>query len=135
MPHIILEHSANVADHHDIAALVAAVHNAALAHGLAATDALRTRAAPREHFRVATGDASFAFLAITARIGPGRAEADKTSFLTTLIDTAEQTLLAEDNTLAIAYSVELQEIDPTFRLNRNHVRHRLQPRLHQPKET
>ena len=34
MAHIIIEHSANLADHHDIDALVEAVHEAAAAHGL-----------------------------------------------------------------------------------------------------
>ena len=125
VPHIIIEYSANIAGHHDIDHLVEAVHRAALEHGLPAVDALRTRAAERQHYRVADGDPDHAFVAIIARVGPGREPEVKHSFLTTLIDTAEQTLAAESDVLAIAFSVELQEIDAAFRINRNHVRARL----------
>ena len=125
MPHITIEYSANVAAHHDVGALVDAVHDAALAHGLPALDALRTRAAERQHYRIADGDPDHAFVAVVARIGPGRDPEAKHSFLAALIDCTEQTLAAESNVLAIAYSVELQEIDAEFRINRNHVRTRL----------
>lgn len=125
VPHIIIEYSANIAMHHDVDALVEAVHRAALAHGLPAVDALRTRAAERQHYRIADGDSHHAFVAIVARIGPGRGPQIKRSFLTTLIDAAEEALAAEPEVLAIAFSVELQEIDAEFRINRNHVRARL----------
>lgn len=124
MPHITIEYSGNVADHHDIDALVAAVHAAALAHGLAPVDALRTRAVARQHYRVATGDPDFAFVAITARMAPGRAAVDKQTFLAAVLDTAEAHVEADDGPLAIAWSAELTELDPEFRINRNHVRAR-----------
>lgn len=120
MPHVTIEYSANVAEHHDIDALVAAVHDAALDHGLAALAALRTRAAERTHFRIADGDDRFAFVAIHARIGPGRDLEQKQSFIEALLDAAQQTL--EATPLAIAWSIELNEIDPELRINRNGVR-------------
>lgn len=120
MPHITIEYSANVADHHDIDALVDAVHAAALAHGLPDVTGLRTRAAERVHYRVTTGDPSFAFVAIHCRIGPGREHDAKRSFIERVLDAAEAQLA--DTPLAIAWSIELTELDPELRINRNHVR-------------
>lgn len=120
MPHITIEHSANVATHHDIDALVAAVHHAALGHGLADVTGLRTRAAERTHYRAMSGDPSFAFVAIHCRIGPGRDVDAKRSFIEQVLDAAEQALA--ETPLAIAWSIELTELDPELRINRNHVR-------------
>ena len=72
MPHIIIECSANVAERRDLQRLVDAVHASALAHGLPALDALRTRASVRSLYRIADGHPDNAFVAITARIAPGR---------------------------------------------------------------
>jgi len=63
MPHVTVEYSANVAKHHDIQAVVTAVHNAAVAHGLPPIDGLRTRGAAREHYVVADNDPNHAFIA------------------------------------------------------------------------
>lgn len=120
MPHITIEHSANVATHHDIDRLVSDVHEGALSDGLPPLAGLRTRAAERTHYRVATGQDSFAFVAVIARIGPGRSAQQKTQFLTTLIDAVEASLAG--GPLQIAFSAEIQEIDPEFRINRNHIR-------------
>ena len=120
MPHITIEYSANVAAHHDIDALVEAVHGAALEHGLASLAALRTRAAERSAYRIATGDDRFGFVAIAVRIGPGRDLALKQSFIETLLDAAEQAV--RPSPLAVAWSIELTEIDPELRINRNGVR-------------
>ena len=126
VPHIIIEHSANLTEVHDIQSLVDAVHAAALDDGLAALDALRTRAAERRHYRIADGDQSHVFVAVVARIGPGRSDEKVQRFLTRLIDTVDAELapLAHDH--AVALSVEIQFIDPAVRINRNHVRTRLQ---------
>ena len=128
MPHIMIEYSANIAEHHDVEALISAVHNAAIGHGLPPVDGLRTRAAVRDHFRIADGSADLAFVAIAIRIGPGRDAATKTGFIETVLDAAESQLDAEFGPLAIAWSIELNEIDANFRINRNHVRTRLAQR-------
>jgi 5-carboxymethyl-2-hydroxymuconate isomerase len=120
MPHITIEYSANVADHHDVDALVETVHDAALSHGLPDLAGLRTRAAERAHYRVATGGRRFAFVAIHCRIGPGRDDEAKRSFVERVLDAAEAAL--GGTPLAIAWSIELTELDPRLRINRNHVR-------------
>ncbi len=126
MPHVTIEYSSNVQLHHDIDALVNAVHAAALDDGLPPLAGLRTRAVSREHYQVATGDDELAFVAITARIGPGRSDEQKTRFLTALLDATETML--QPGPLHIAFSAEIQEIDIEFRINRNHVRPYLEGR-------
>jgi len=125
VPHLVIEYSANVADHHDIRALVDVVHAAALSHGLAATDALRTRAVGRDLYRIADGHEANAFVAIQGRIAPGRDAATKRSFTEAVLDAAEAQVGSEQGPLAIAWSIELTEIDPASRINRNRVRERM----------
>ena len=125
MPHIIIEYSTNLAELTDIDALVAAVHQAALDDGLPALEALRTRAAPREHYRIADGDPAYGFVAVTARIGPGRDPRAVERFLTRLMDTVDETLAPLLGDHPVALSAEIQLIDPALRLNRNHIRSRL----------
>ncbi|MEM7094622.1 MAG: 5-carboxymethyl-2-hydroxymuconate isomerase [Actinomycetota bacterium] len=126
MPHVTIEYSSNVADHHDIGALVDVVHRAALDHGLPPLDGLRTRAAERAHYQVADGDPDYGFVAIHVRIGPGREPEAKQSFMTVLLDAAEERVAAESSPLHLMWSIEITEIDPEFRINRNHVRSHLQ---------
>lgn len=126
MPHITIEHSENLVEHHDIGALVAAVHAAALDHGLPELAALRTRAVSRHHYRVASGDPLFGFVAITCRIAPGRDTAAKHSFLEQVLDAAEAQMESEGGPLHVAWSIDVTEVDPEFRINRNRVRDALE---------
>ena len=127
MPHIIIEYSANLADLIDTDALMAAVHTAALDDGLPALYGLRTRAAPRDHYRIADGDPSYGFVCLTARIGPGREPEIVQRFLTRLIDTVDAVLAPLQPDHPVAISAEVQLIDPALRINRNHIRtHRAQ---------
>ena len=88
--------------------------------GLPEVSALRTRAVGRQHYRVATGDADFAFVAIHCSVGPGRAAPDLQSFITDVLAAAESAL--GETPLDVAWSIELTEIDPAMRINRNQVR-------------
>jgi 5-carboxymethyl-2-hydroxymuconate isomerase len=126
VPHIIIECSANVAERRDLQRLVDAVHAAALDHGLPALDALRTRVTVRSPYRIADGHPDNAFVAITARVAPGRSAETKRSFMEAVLDTAEKELTLPDDSLTIAYSIEVQEIDPDSRINRNYVRARME---------
>lgn len=119
MPHLILEYSSNLAQQTDIDELVGAVHEAALATGTAALDALRTRAVARHHYALADRDPNNMFLAVTARLGAGRSDEEKHAFLEALL-AAVVDHLGDMPTLMI--SVEYQEIDPALRINQNNVR-------------
>lgn len=126
MPHITIEYSANVADHHDIQALVDTVHATALDDGLPAIEGLRTRAAPREHFRIADGDPSFAFVTIHCRIAPGRTAEARATFMERVLAAAESHLA--DGPLVVAWSIEVVEMDPANRINHNRVRTAMEAR-------
>ena len=124
MPHVIIEYSANVATDDggpvDIAALVDVLHDAALATGIAPIDALRTRAVARRYYAVADRHPDNMFVAVTARLGAGRSDDDKRRLVDTLMTTLEGFL--GDARATMMLSVEYQEIDPAFRINKNNVR-------------
>ena len=120
MPHLIIEYSANVADLVDIDELVDAVHDAALATGIAPLDALRTRAVGREHYAIADRDPANAFVALTARLGAGRTDAEKRTLIDALMAALDQAL--GDAQRNVMLSVEFQSIDPDLRINKNNLR-------------
>jgi 5-carboxymethyl-2-hydroxymuconate isomerase len=120
MPHLIIEYSANVADFTDVPELVGAVHDAALATGIAPLDALRTRAVAREHYAIADRDPSNKFIAVTARLGAGRSDSEKDSLVEALMNVLVEFLGDAQDTIML--SVEYQEIDPARRVNKNNLR-------------
>ena len=126
VPHLIVEYSGNLAAVVDIDAALATIHTAAAEHGLPPLDGLRTRGEPRAHFVIADGHPSNAFVAVTARVGPGRPAEDKRSFVEALLQATQRAFA--NPVLDIAYSVELQEIDPEFRINVNEIRPKLAER-------
>ena len=134
MAHITIEYSANLAELHDVGALVEAVHGAAAGQGLTPLDGLRTRAVARTHYRVADGDPDHAFVAISVRVGPGRDPAARTAFLAAILDAAETHVDATPSPLAVAWSAQLTEIDAAFRINRNGVRARIMEREQEGRE-
>ena len=117
MPHLIVEHSANV-EH--VPHLLRATHQAVLDTGIAAVDALRTRAAKRDEYVIGDGHPDNAFIAVTLRIGPGRSSADKQILIDSLMTAIEDAAGSAREHMML--SVEIQEIDPTMRLNHNHLR-------------
>ena len=120
MPHLIIEYSANVADVADVQKLVDAMHDAALATGTAALDALRTRAVARDHYAIADRDPSNKFIAITARLGAGRSDDEIDAFVASLAGALDEFLGDQQKTIML--SVEYQEIDPARRINKNNLR-------------
>ena len=120
MPHLIIEYSANVAEVADVAELVVAMHDAALATGIAPLDALRTRAVAREHYAIADRDPSNKFIAISARLGAGRSDDEKDTLVEALMSALDEFLGEEQSSIML--SVEYQEIDPARRANKNNLR-------------
>jgi 5-carboxymethyl-2-hydroxymuconate isomerase len=60
------------------------------------------------------------FLAVTVRLGAGRSDADKHRLVDALMDRLDELLGDDQRTMML--SVECQEIDPTFRVNKNNLR-------------
>ncbi len=121
LPHIHIDYSSNLDQVHDMQSLVDALHAATLASGIAAASGVRTRALPRPHYRIADGDRAYGYVALTARLGPGREPHELRGYLEALVDVLEAELapLADSHPLAI--SAELQFIDADYRINRNHI--------------
>jgi len=128
MPHITIEFSVNTCSTMggptDIDGLVDAVHDAVIDSGLAPVDALRTRAVGRNHVAIADRHADNRFIAVVARIGPGRSSEQKKQLANVLIDAVEDFIGAEAASTTMLSS-EVQEIDAEFRVNRNGVRDRM----------
>jgi 5-carboxymethyl-2-hydroxymuconate isomerase len=120
MPHLIIEHSANVADVVNIQGLVDALHDAALETGIAPLDALRTRAVSRDVYAITDRAPDNGFVAVTARLGAGRDDDAKHTLVSALAEALDDFLGAAQATMML--SVEYQEIDPTFRINKNNLR-------------
>ena len=120
MPHLFVEHSANVESVIDVADLVGALHDAAIATGSAAVDALRTRAVRRDVVAIADCHPDNGFVAVTIRIGAGRDTDEKRSLVKALMQALDDTLGAAQAPMML--SVEVQEIDPESRINKNNLR-------------
>jgi 5-carboxymethyl-2-hydroxymuconate isomerase len=130
VPHIIVEYSENLGQNVKIADLLQAVHAAALATGLAPLDALRTRGEPRANYVIADGHPDNAFVAIVARLGPGRTPDEKHGLLNTIVEASNAAIGDAINNVML--SVEYQEIDATFRVNQNELRKTMQQRSAAP---
>jgi 5-carboxymethyl-2-hydroxymuconate isomerase len=125
MPHIVVEYSGNLAKAADMPALVRAVHKAALATGIFELAAVRTRAEPRDLYEIADGNPDNMFLAITARIAPGRDAATRKRLGQALLDGANQVLAPVYAAKPLAISVEILEIDNTAAFRQNNLHERL----------
>lgn len=120
MPHIILEHSANLESDLDINALVRALHDAALTCPTIDLLALRSRAERREHVLVADGNPEHRFAMVTARILAGRSDAVKQQIADTLFATLKEGVSGLNPDMGLALAVDIVEIEPaTFRKEHN----------------
>ena len=118
MPHITVEYSANVADAVDIDQLLAVVHDAAYATGLAPLAGLRTRGERRDNYVVADGHPDNSFLAIWARLGPRDPE-EKTAFIEGVLGPTMEFL--GERAARMAVSIEMHDINAEFRVNVNNL--------------
>jgi 5-carboxymethyl-2-hydroxymuconate isomerase len=112
MPHITVEYSSNLEVGVNVRALVDEVHRTVLRSGLFEPAAVRTRALPRNIYRIADGAPENVFLHIVARIRAGRTAEDRKALGESLLQTAKSVVAALPTSTPIALTVEVQEIDP-----------------------
>lgn len=120
VPHIIIEYSANVNSRVGVADMVHRVHRRLLDLPFIPTDGLRTRAFAATEYAVADQTDECAYIAVYARLGPGRTAEQRSTVIDAITD--EIVGLLGDHTAGVALSVEYQEIDPTMRRNSNFIR-------------
>jgi 5-carboxymethyl-2-hydroxymuconate isomerase len=121
MPHLIVEYSANLDPQIDIEALLADLHAAAAASGVFPLGGIRTRAARREHYRIADGHPDNAFVHVVARIRHGRPLDVRQRAGTLLFETLCKNLAVLYATRPLGISLEVQEIDPDVSYKQNNL--------------
>lgn len=125
MPHFILEHSANLTDESlDLDVLFKRLIDEAVATGIFPLAGIRCRAHNCEHFRIADGTPSFAFVHLNVRIGSGRSEEQKASAAKVLFAVLSEHLSAIYESQGLAISFELTEL-PVHKFNQNNLRDHL----------
>jgi 5-carboxymethyl-2-hydroxymuconate isomerase len=128
MPHVVIEYSANLEAEIEPMRLVRTVHDAVLAQPIFEAPGVRTRAARREHFLIADGDPSHAFVAVTARIGPGRTQEARKAASEAIMAALYGALEPIYHSRGLILSVEVTELDGAGMTRRNSLRERADAR-------
>lgn len=121
MPHILIEYSANLDSAIEIAAIVTAIHEAALSTGVFPLGGTRTRAARREVYAIADQHPDNAFIHVQLAIGEGRSvdarhKAGKKIFAA-LTDATEEIAIHRP----LALSLNITEIDSATSFKKNNI--------------
>ena len=121
MPHLNIEYSANLEDSLDIQALVDRIHETALETGIFPLGGVRTRAEPRNHYRIANGDPRAGYIHMMVRIGSGRDVETRESagdrIFAALCDFTDEIYRSRP----LALSFELHEIPPEMAWRKNNL--------------
>jgi 5-carboxymethyl-2-hydroxymuconate isomerase len=121
MPHLNIEYSANLENALDIPGLVDRIHETALETGIFPLGGVRTRAEPREHYRIANGDPRAGYIHMMVRIGSGRDEQTRREagdrIFAALCDFTDE--LYRSRPLALSF--ELHEIPPDMAWRKNNL--------------
>ena len=125
MPHVITEYSANLEGVVDIPALIAELHETAIASGLFEVGGIRSRAKKREIYKIADGDPSNGFVFIMARLAPGRPADKRKALGESLLATAGKWLEPVFATRGLTLSVEIEELNGEYTFRRNNIHDRL----------
>lgn len=127
MPHIVVEHSANVEDRVDVRELIRRVHEAALTCGVFEMAAVRTRAERRDLYEIANGDPANMFIHVIVLMAPGRAVDLRRRVGEALLKAVTGVLGPGIDTMPLALSVEVEEIDNSAMFRRNNLHERMKP--------
>jgi 5-carboxymethyl-2-hydroxymuconate isomerase len=125
MPHLTIEHSANLTGLTDVQGLCNDLHRAMLESGLFELGAVRVRALAATAYVVADRAPENAFADLRLRIGQGRTEIERQALGRRLMQVAEMhfaNLLARPH---FALSLSIEEIDSHFSWKKNTIHPRL----------
>jgi len=122
MPHVIREYSANVEDKIRLDALLETLHAAMMRTRISELAGLRTRGERRTDCRIADNDPANGFVNVTVRIAKGRPAETRRLVAETVFAAAQKHLESVFATTPLALSVEVQEIDPDFRIHTSNIR-------------
>jgi 5-carboxymethyl-2-hydroxymuconate isomerase len=122
MPHVICEYSANLEKKVQIDALLETLHSAMMRTDAAELGGLRTRADRRDQYRIADNDPANGFVNVTIRVAKGRPPETRRLIAETVFADARRHLESVFATSPFVLSVEVQEIDPDFRIHESNIR-------------
>ena len=125
MPHVICEYSANLEKKIKVDALLETLHSAMMRTGAAELGGLRTRADRRDQYRIADNDPANGFVNVTIRVAKGRPPEKRRLIAETVFADARKHLDSVYATSPFVLSVEVQEIDPDFRIHESNIRARM----------
>ena len=127
MPHFIVEYTANLELEGDFAGLLKKVNDILIAQsGVFPIGGIRSRAIRLEHYRMADGQADYAFVHAQLKIGAGRDEATKQRVGDALFDMMKAHFAALYEKRYLALSMEITEFSEagTWKHNNVHARFR-----------
>lgn len=125
MPHLTLEHSANLSAKADLSALCHELKEAVLETGLFEVGAVRVRAIACNAYAVADELPDNAFLDMNFRIGVGRSDEEKKRAGEAIFAAAQRHLKPLFETPHFALTLEIREIDPALSWKKNAMHPRL----------
>ena len=123
MPHLTVEHSANLETDVDMAAFCAAMRDAMVATGIFPLGGIRVRAFPCHTYVIADGTPEFAYLNMICRVGHGRDEDVRKAAAETIYAAAEDHLKPLVDGRPFALSLDLDELSPVTSLKRFNTVH------------
>ena len=121
MPHLTIEHSANLQDRVDLPALATRLHEAALATGIFPEKGLRTRLVSRVDYRIADGHTDNAFIHLVLRVGFGRDLETRKRAGDAIFQALCDGVADDQARNPLALSCEIQEIDPELSWKKNNL--------------
>ena len=125
VPHIIVEYSANLEAHADMRALLTVIHGVALETGVFPLGGIRVRAARRDLYVVADGDAENCFIHVTLLIGVGRTPEVKKAACDHIFEAVKAFLAEPFERVPLAISLTLNELNPELTYRHNNLHQRL----------
>lgn len=125
MPHCIVEYSANLEADLSPRKLIERIYQAIVATKVYPLGGVRVRAARRDNFVVADGDAENAFVAVLIRMGQGRDEATRRRVSQEVLAALADETSASFAKRGLSLSVEIQEIDEAGASRKNNLHERL----------
>lgn len=122
MPHFSIEYSRNLEDRIDMAGLCDCLRRAGIETGVFPMAGIRVRALACDHYSIADGAPDRGFIDISVRLRGGRPLDVRKTATSALFAAAEDFLSEALETLPIALSLEMRDIDPELSPKRNSIR-------------
>lgn len=125
MPHLTIEHSANLAQLSDLSALCDQLRDTMLATSVFPHGGIRVRCLSCQHYTIADGHQDNAFAALVVRMGAGRSNEDKQRAGAAIMAAAEAHFAPLLDHGYFMLSLDIVENDPALSWKTNTVHARL----------